>query len=238
LGSPSVNQNLKDFPPIILWAWERPENLKFIDSEKFGVAFLAQTLILKNDRTIFEPRRQPLIVSDETFLIAVTRIETNRINSSDRPSLSDSQRQEIIDFVKQSADLPNVKAVQIDFDARLSERNFYRSLLGDLRTQLPENLPLTMTALASWCAFDDWMTKLPVDTAVPMAFQMGLDEKPIRDFLSTESDWRQPLCRESYGLALGEPFPAQLKTDRRIYVFNKRAWKPEDLEHLPRGILP
>lgn len=36
----------KDLPPVILWAWERPEDLEFLNSQRFGVAFLAQTLTL------------------------------------------------------------------------------------------------------------------------------------------------------------------------------------------------
>jgi hypothetical protein len=28
----------KDLPPVILWAWERPE-LEFLNSQRFGVAF-------------------------------------------------------------------------------------------------------------------------------------------------------------------------------------------------------
>jgi hypothetical protein len=53
-----VNPKLSaEMPPKILWAWERPEDLRFLDAEKFGVAFLAQTLILQNDEVVFRPRR-------------------------------------------------------------------------------------------------------------------------------------------------------------------------------------
>ena len=72
-----VNPKLaNEMPPKILWAWERPEDLRFLETDKFGVAFLAQTLTLQNDKVIFRPRRQPLEVADGTYLIAVTRIET------------------------------------------------------------------------------------------------------------------------------------------------------------------
>ncbi len=33
-----------ELPKIILWVWERPEDLRFLSAEKYGVAFLAQTL--------------------------------------------------------------------------------------------------------------------------------------------------------------------------------------------------
>lgn len=223
-----------DAPDVILWAWERAEDLRFLDARKFGVAFIAQTLVLREDETIFRPRRQPLEINPDVYLIAVTRIETDRAN---RPSLSDAQKKQIIEFIRQSRERPNVKAVQIDFDALVSERNFYKRLVEDLRRELPENVPLTITALASWCVGDAWFNEMPVDEAVPMAFRMGADDKPIRDFLAKGSDWREPLCRGSYGIALDEPLQMNFKSDRRFYIFKNEAWKAEDLRRLPEGIL-
>ena len=45
-SNPSVRNRLDEshFPPIVLWAWERPEDLRNLDSKRFAVAFLAQTL--------------------------------------------------------------------------------------------------------------------------------------------------------------------------------------------------
>src|SRR5690349_24446325 len=73
------NRNRLDengFPKKILWAWERPEDLEFLDTNQFGVAFLAQTLVLQGDEVVFKPRHQPLKVRPETKLIAVTRIDS------------------------------------------------------------------------------------------------------------------------------------------------------------------
>lgn len=224
-----------EIPKIILWAWERPEDLRFLDTKKYGVAFLAETLELQNDEVVFRPRRQPLKVSPNTFLIAVTRIETDKFN---RPSLSEAQKSEIVSDVKKTLDSPNVKAVQIDFDALVSERNFYKSLIRDLKKELPANTILTMTALASWCASDNWFGDLPVDEAVPMAFQMGADDQAIRRFLADGKDWNEPLCRNSYGIGLNEPLKIDFKPNRRFYLFNSRSWKAEDLSHLPEGVKP
>src|SRR5262245_61345327 len=63
-------------PKKMLWAWERPEDLRFIDKEKYGVAFLAQTLTIVGDEILVASRRQPLEVEDGTFIMAVSRIET------------------------------------------------------------------------------------------------------------------------------------------------------------------
>lgn len=220
-------------PAKILWAWERPEDLRFIDAEKYGVAFLAQTLILENTEVIFHPRRQSLSVAPSVYLIAVTRIETGK-KDSNRPALSGPQIEKIVSFIKRTLELPNVKAIQIDFDALVSERSFYKNLIVNLKSQLPENTPLTITALASWCVGDAWFKDFPVDEAVPMAFQMGADSRQVRDFLSMGNDWQEPLCRGSYGFSIDEPLDAKLQPNRRIFYFNPKAWEKSDLEKLDR----
>ncbi len=42
-----------------------------------------------------------------------------------------------------------------------------------------------MTALASWCAGDDWLRDLPVDEAVPMLFRMGVEKNLFQRRLET-----------------------------------------------------
>ncbi|MBS1796384.1 MAG: hypothetical protein JSS81_21220 [Acidobacteria bacterium] len=227
-----VNPRLdREMPKKIVWAWERPEDLRFLDPQRFGVAFLAQTLTLQRDEVVIRPRRQPLELPDGIYLIAVTRIETLK-ESGSRPALSAEQRKKIVDFVKKTLNLPNVRAVQIDFDAVVSERGFYRGLIGELKKELPANTPLTMTSLASWCVGDNWFNDFPVDEAVPMAFEMGADSDRIRDFLAKENDWREPLCRGSYGFSVDDPVTAKLKPERRIYFFKSKSWDQNDLEKI------
>lgn len=227
-NNPQINGEM---PNKILWAWERAEDLRFIDTEEFGVAFLAQTLLLETDEVIFRPRRQPLKVAPETYLIAVTRIETAKENST-RPNLSDEQKKKVVSFIKKTLELPNVKAVQIDFDVVASERSFYRLLVNDLKKELPANMALTITALASWCVGDVWFNDFPIDEAVPMAFQMGADTAQIHSFLADGSDWREPLCRGSYGVSLDENFPAKFQPNRRFYYFKSKAWEKSDLDKI------
>ncbi len=203
----------------------------FYDSAEFGVAFLAQTLNLQQDEVIFRPRRQPLEVSPETYLIAVTRIETIK-EAAKRPMLSVEQKTKIISLIKKTLELPNVKAIQIDFDVVVSERNFYRNLVNDLKKELPENMPLTITSLASWCVSDSWFNDFPIDEAVPMAFVMGADSERVRDFLAKENDWREPLCRGSYGVSIDEPLKVKFKPNRRFYYFKSKAWDKTDLEKI------
>ena len=223
------------FPPVILWAWERPEDLKSLDSNRFAVAFLAQTLALKNDDVVLNPRHQPLDVSPETKLIAVTRIESQK-NTGERAALSDAQRRKAADLIMRTMQLRNVSAIQIDFDATSSERDFYRALLHDVRAKLPDNVPLSMTALASFCVGDRWLSDLPVDEAVPMIFRMGADDRTVKNFLSSGEDFREPLCQKSYGIAVDEPLDLKFKPNRRVYVFNHHSWKAGDVTAISERI--
>jgi hypothetical protein len=228
-----VNPNLNaGMPAKILWAWEREEDLRFLDARQFGVAFLAQTLTLQQDEVVFRPRRQPLELPDNIYVIAVTRIETVK-ESAKRPTFSEGQRKKIVNLIKKTLELPNVKAIQTDFDVVASERKFYRQLINDLKKDLPEKTPLTITSLASWCVGDSWFNDFPIDEAVPMAFEMGADSERIRDFLSKGNDWNEPLCRGSYGISVDDPLlNVDFKTNRRFYYFKSKAWEKSDLERL------
>jgi hypothetical protein len=223
------------FPTLVLWAWERPEDLRGLDSKKFAVAFLAQTLTLRGDAVIFKPRHQPLEVSPATKMMAVTRIESQK-QTGERAALSDAQRQKLADLIMKTTTLGAVSAIQIDFDAAGSEREFYHSLLRDLRAKLPDNMPLSMTALASFCVGDRWLDDLPVDEAVPMIFRMGADDRVIRNMLASGDDFREPLCQKSYGIATDETVELKFKTGRRIYVFNSRSWQSDDFDSISERI--
>lgn len=218
-------------PPKILWAWERPEDLRFIDTKQFGVAFLAQTILLETDNVLPKPRRQPLETTPGTYIIAVTRIETKK-GTAERPAFSSEMAEKVASLVKNTLDLPDVKGVQIDFDAVVSERSFYRSMMKELKNQLPLETPLTMTSLASWCTGDAWFNDFPVDEAVPMAFQMGADDENLKNYLRNGNDWNEPLCRGSLGISVDEPLGVELKPNRRVYYFSNSAWKARDLDRI------
>lgn len=218
----------KHFPVIILWAWERPEDLEFLDASRYAVAFLAQTLILKEDEVVFSPRRQTLKVSPQMKLIAVTRIESQK-TTNQRAALTQMQRERLVNLILKTLELDHVSAIQIDFDAAVSERDFYRELLHRLRQRLPDEVPLSMTALASFCIGDRWLQGMPVDEAVPMIFRMGADDQTIKNILAGGEDFREPLCQRSYGIAMDEPLEKKFPASRRVYIFNDHSWQAADL---------
>ncbi len=203
---------LPGFPRLMLWAWERPERLGFIDPAQAGVAFLARSISWREGEVTSRPRLQPLEIPAGTALMAVVRLD------SFTPPLPGGEA--IASEILEAAKLPRIGALQIDFDARASERSWYAALLRRVRERLPASTPLTITALASWCLGDPWIRGLPVQDAVPMLFRMGPGEP--REVI----DFSLAVCRASLGVSTDEERLA-LPHGRRLFVFHPRQWTPE-----------
>jgi hypothetical protein len=207
-------------PHLMLWAWERPTDLRFINPKEIGVAFLARTIRLQGGEIAVRQRLQPLDLPDSTTVIAVVRVETD---SAAKPELSAAQWDRLAGAIADMTKLYAVANVQIDFDATQSERQFYRDLIFDVRRRLPDNVGLSITALGSWCTYDSWFSDLPIDDAVPMLFRMAGDGKQIANRLAAGDDFIAPQCRHSYGISMDEP-RSNLLSSRRLYVFNPNSW--------------
>ena len=210
--------SVESLPPVFLWAWERPENLTFLDPQTTGVAFLAKTITLRENKIAVKPRLQPLQLARDTKLIAVVRVET------DRATLSAAQLQQT---AREISVLSGVSVVQIDFDATVSERDFYRQLIQRVRHQLSPSVRLSMTALASWCAGDNWIEDLPVDEAVPMLFRMGVERRQFQRRLESSQPFEVSICRNSAGVSTDEP--VTILNVNRLYIFNPQPWTKESL---------
>lgn len=231
LNPHSPTATLSKLPPVVLWAWERPESLDYLDSSKATVAFLSQTIYLRGDRSVVRPRLQPLAVPENAPLIAVTRIESD---PNEKPSLNSTQLSEVVQAIASSASLSGVVSVQLDFDATTSERTFYRSLLFDLRKQLPESTSLSITALASWCQGDNWLEDLPIDEAVPMLFRMGVERHQILSRVASGEVFRSSKCRNSAGISTDEPFRNHPQV-QRVYIFHPTSWQRSAVESVLRN---
>jgi Protein of unknown function (DUF3142) len=225
---------LNGMPTRVLWAWEEPEDLHTLPTN-VGVAYLAETDIL-TDHIAVLPRRQPLSPAPGAPLIAVVRIET-RPGFADTPAMRLALAEHLAYYgtrqdIHASA-RGGVRALQIDFDATQSQQAFYRAVLEALRTQLPRTLPLSITALASWCGPHSWLHTLPIDEAVPMEFRMG-GPRALAFTSTTRPRYSitEPLCRTSLGLSTDEPWPpslAALNPSTRVYLFAPRPWRPAEL---------
>ncbi|HEY0795166.1 MAG TPA: DUF3142 domain-containing protein, partial [Acidisarcina sp.] len=193
-----------------------------------------------------KPRRQSVTYPSGETLIAVVRIEV-------RPgtSLNLQTEQQAAALLLNTSATPGIAALQVDFDATRSQRPFYTGLLRELRRQMLPTLPLSITALASWCSYDDWIADLPVQEAVPMLFRMEPDR---RRAAPDTADLRitEPLCTSSVGVSTHEPWPenlaisptsgpnnngAHIAARKRIYVFADQGWRV-DLASLTHRKLP
>jgi hypothetical protein len=121
-----------------------------------------------------------------------------------------------------------VSAVQIDFDAKATERTSYRKLLFRVRELLPRSVALSMTALASWCAGDNWLSDLPVDEVVPMLFRLGVNSDQFASRLqSGEELFGQP-CTFSAGVSTDEKIHPPKR--KRLYIFSPKPWTPSAVD--------
>lgn len=194
-------------PDTVLWAWERPEDLRALNPRTTAVAFLAATLTLSHAQLTARPRYQPLRFAPGTKLIPVIRLESDLTGLPPTAAVTQA-------ILRTLATVPSAAAYQIDFDARLSERPWYTALL----TELPQSPPLTITALTSWCEDDGWIRTLPIAAAVPMLFRMGAATPPPRTL-----NFPVPVCHANLGLAPDE-LPARIPRHRRLWFFTTRPW--------------
>ncbi|MDR3737478.1 MAG: DUF3142 domain-containing protein [Terracidiphilus sp.] len=213
-----TSTRMTGLPARTLWVWERPEDMRAVDPTTTALAALDQMLLV-GPAIEQLPRRQTVVYPAGATRIAVVRIETRK---GARLDLEQARATAALSL--ESAREPGVAALQIDFDARRSERAFYAAVLAELHRRMPAEMPLSMTALASWCSSDDWIGGLPVDEAVPMFFRM----EPDRDPRSRRPEFRirEPLCQTSVGVSTHEPWPEGI-AGKRVYVFADRGWRAD-----------
>lgn len=225
-----VPDALAGAPRIFLWAWERPEDLRFLPAD-VGVALLAGTLTVRDSSIDLRPRMQSLSLPEASLPIAVIRVEAESAAPASLPeSLAPAAAGAVLSLIQGR----EVAALQIDFDATVSQRPFYRQMLEGIRHGLPPGLPLSITALASWCAGDPWIEDLPIDEAVPMLFQMGPDGMDVDRLLARGGDFGPDVCRHSLGISTDEPLRSAPR-GRRTYIFHPRRWTAASAESAISG---
>jgi Protein of unknown function (DUF3142) len=215
-------------PNLMLWAWETPEDFRGLNPDRAGVAYLSRELLLGSNLEV-RSRHQQLLLPENVFLAAVVRIETSPAFRWSNANISSIAAQ-----IAAAAQAPHTRALQVDFDARVSERPFYSMLLRDLRQQLPPTIALSTTALTSWCGHDNWLHVLPIDEAVPMFFRMGgpasIRAAAPRNF----ADIEEPLCTGSVGVSTDELWPS-IDSRQRVYLFHVGSWSAKDLALVNAG---
>ncbi len=230
-----AGQNIKSnqLPQIFVWAWQRDESLAFINTKDTGVAFYAGGVVFNGSELSFSPRFNSLEVPPESSMIAVIRFD----NLSLEDSFNNDHLAIISDFVGKICSTEGLIGCQLDFDARLSERAFYKQLIKEVRGKISHSMHLSITALVSWCSQGSWLADLDVDEVIPLFYRMGADEDIIRNNLTGRDFMQEKRCHNAVGVSSDEPLPIEsyLK-NRRIYIFSDRLWTEDIFIDIMREI--
>ena len=175
-----------------------------------------------------EIRRRPRL--DRPPLLAATRITPVvhvEVSTVKPPVGIERSRELILAAMSRASALSTSGWVQLDMEARPSHRQFYRSLVSDVRAALPPTTRLSVTALAWWCRSGSWLNGLEADEVVPMVFRMGKDADLLRRMWSSTPEKLHPSCRAgAIGRAMQEPLAAEtLARYGRIYFFDAKHWR-------------
>jgi hypothetical protein len=221
-------------PALMLWSWDRAEDLRFINPADTGVAYLAGSILLAAEGIAAVPRRNPLLLLPGTVTLAVIHITLDR----GPPALDDTARDRLVAAIL-SLQPAGATALQIDFEVTQSQQRFLAATIEMLHRQLPET-KLSMTALSAWCLNEHWLDSLPVEEVVPMLFRLGPDRLRIAAHFSAGGDFRAAQCRSSFGIAADETersgFAAPSLTGRRAYVFAPKRWTADAYTTIRREI--
>ncbi|HEY0588877.1 MAG TPA: hypothetical protein VGD52_22265 [Pseudoduganella sp.] len=214
---PNAHPALALLPLKMAWAWERPEDLRWLPGDA-GVAFVASSIMLQGDGALVRPRTAVLRLEPATARVPVLHVD---MSGREPPALNEAQLQAIVKELLRIAAGANRKVVQLDFEVRRSQRPFLARTIATIRRSLPPDVALSVTALASWCLDDAWLAEGMADEVVPMAFRMGQQQHELRLRLRWQG-FTQPYCRQAAGYATDEPRLRRLAP--RSYYFSPRSW--------------
>lgn len=229
-------------PRLNVWAWERDEDLSYIDPSKIKVAYFAGNIYVQGSNVRFRPRTQKLKVPQRAQTIPVFRIESIRSDGS-IPELSAAAfvAKTIAKTLNKSS--KQERTVQIDFDALEDERPFYKALLRDLRAEIPRDTKISVTALASWLLADKWLERGSADETVAMLFSIGPERNDVLSRLSKQALSNGADIPLSIGISASEADTNKilLQTDvlgnnRNIYIFSSRPWTEQRLRAITSAI--
>ena len=216
-------------PALVLWAWERPEDLRFLGDDA-EVAVQTGFIELSGEGLEARGRRFPLRVArpPTTTLVHV------QIDHARPLVWTPRLRARTVAAILHYAAAAPAKRVQVDFEVRASERQVLLDVLHDVRRGLPPGTLLSMTALASWCDTEAWLEQAPVDEITPMLFRMQGGQALIRR-LAKGGDFRNPRCRTALAISTDTPI-VHAPPGRRIYLFNPHSWTSKDFEKTRREV--
>ncbi|SDG78940.1 MULTISPECIES: hypothetical protein [unclassified Duganella] len=211
------------------WLWDEARLPAWSTRE---AAVLQRHILLSGDDILLRPRKRWPALPPSTLVTPVMHVEVSTVNP---PVDIEKSRAIIVSAMMDAAARSSSGWVQLDMEAKPSQRVFYRSLVQDIRTALPPQLKLSVTALAWWCRAPAWLDGLAADEVVPMFFRMGKDSAAMRAILEQSPATLHASCRAgSAGFSPQEPF-ARAINERyaKNYWFDRYAWKRDGADQPP-----
>lgn len=205
----------------IAWLWKDASIPAFSRAE---VAVVDRHIWLAGDKVLVRPGARPRALARGTEVIPVVHVEIDPLFP---PAGLGQAEPAVLDAMQSAARASTSGWVQLDLEARPSQRVEYRELVRRIRAALPRQVKLSVTALAWWCRSGAWLDGLAADEVVPMFFRMGRDSAPLRGIVARQPAALHPLCRAgSAGFSRQEAFPREVTARyRRTYWFDETAWK-------------
>jgi len=216
-------QSVSQPPRVYLWAWDRPEDLRFLDPE-IGIAYFAGKIDFGEKKPAFRPRSKALLLPERRVTLPVLHVRAVR-----NARYGDAERELIVEAMRRLVADTGMQAIQLDFEVYHSQREFYKSVIRSFRKEQPR-LRLSVTALASWCGRDSWLEGLAIDEVVPMLFDASHTRGEASGHVPQNS-----LCGEAAGLATYEKY-ARIPRAKNYYLFSNRAWRREDVTRMLAAI--
>jgi hypothetical protein len=217
-------------PPAaaIAWLWKDAPVPAF---SRAAVAVVDRHIWLAGDKVLVRPGARPRALARAggvaPAVIPVVHVEIDPLRP---PTGLRPAEPVVLDAMQAAARATTSGWVQLDLEARPSQRLDYRALVQHIRAALPHTVKLSVTALAWWCRSGAWLDGLPADEVVPMFFRMGRDNALLRALVAQHPGTLHPACRAgSAGFSRQEAFTSEVTARyRRTYWFDETGWKESE----------
>jgi len=200
----------------IAWVWDH--QAPPLRAQAWAVTIVQ--LQLHDGRLLERPRLRALPPTGQRRITPVVHVEQQP--RAPALSLNELQQAGIAAHVLAAAARSSSGWVQLDFEARPSQRSSYQMLVARIRRDLPMTHRLSVTLLAWQCKSAAWITPLAADELVPMFFKMGDETARWLTQIQAGGPTLQPRCRHEgagFAAALTPPAGWQAQWPRR-YWFN------------------
>lgn len=213
-ASPILPTPSRSLPDEFWWYWDRPAAQLPLPGPGVGAAVVVTHVYLSGEHVVLVPRRSALRLPTSVATIPVIHVEVDPA----RPFAGSTVQVETLrDAVVDAARRGSPPLVQLDFEARKSQREFWRTTVRAIQAQLPAGVQLSVTALASWCYGDRWFADVRVDEVVPMYFRLGRERANY--VARSATGVAEPRCALAHGVTDDEPsWPMALPGRRYVFL--------------------